>query len=491
MAGNYPKGSDRLLDDMLKQDVTAPQGLFERCEARLFGRISRESSAEPWELYLKKDVPPAPLDETEKKLFKRIQPRPALLFLSLFSTTAFSLMRNKKVVAGVVGAAFLCCVLAGVGYFSETNRSVDSVLLDIQPGRPSPRQMVASESETLRTGPGQRLVLSNCRARILVENGATCTLQKTKKSCMVYSVGFKDSEKNRQARVVFFVTKLKSTEQFTVETKGYSIAVVGTAFGVFPGPQGHITTKVYEGTIRISTPGGETSVSSGKGFAYDARSSGYTVMDIDTMRKYDGAALHEPSAPAGEKQPVFSSSHTSKKPVTPRDSLLERAIRLETDDWKKAIDCYGTIMEVKGCSEYEREIALFSMARLHADNDTAATEARTAFESYLKQFPRGNFTGESYMRLAELEFKNNPGRSLFWYLRYLREFPATQNSAGAEYRAGLIYLQNGERTKAIEMLSSALSHAKHYPADKVAAIRRTLDNAKNPQSDSGNITNRR
>jgi hypothetical protein len=93
MAENYPPDSDRLLDDMLKQDASAPRGMFERCESRLFERISSHSGAEPWELYLKKDVPPALLDETEKKLFNRIKPKPAVLFPSLFSTTAFSLVR--------------------------------------------------------------------------------------------------------------------------------------------------------------------------------------------------------------------------------------------------------------------------------------------------------------------------------------------------------------------------------------------------------------
>lgn len=475
-----------MLDDILKQDVSAPAGMFERCEARLFERISRLKSAEPWELYLKKDVPGTHLDLAEKELFKKIGPKPFVFFPTLFSSVAFSLLRNNKVIAGVVGTVVACCILAGIGYFGGKDRPVDSVVTTIQSGRATAPPSLARESETLQSLPGQRLVLSNRRARIIIENGASLELKKTGTKNMVCQVGFKDPIKNKNARVVFFVKKQKSTEQFTVETRGYSISVVGTAFGVSPGIEYHFTTKVYEGTVRIIGPAaGETSVSAGKAFFYDSRTAKYAVLDIDTMRKGEGTPPAEPALVSVKKEPAVSPPGPAEKAAVPHDSLLEKAVRLETVDWKKAIDCYNAILTARGGSEYLREISLFSIARLHADNNTGAAETRGAFESYLKRFPSGNFTGESYMRLAELEFKNNPRQSLSWYLRYIREFPAAQNTAGAEYKAGIISLQIGERKKAVEMLSSALAHAKTYPADKVAAIKRALDNAKSVVADSG------
>jgi Tfp pilus assembly protein PilF len=78
-----------------------------------------------------------------------------------------------------------------------------------------------------------------------------------------------------------------------------------------------------------------------------------------------------------------------------------------------------------------------------------------------------------------MEYKVNPDQALAWYEKYVQEFPSTQNTAAAEYKAGLIYLEQHNHEKAVVMLSNALSHAKNYPQNQIAAIQRGLDNAKN------------
>jgi hypothetical protein len=194
----------------------------------------------------------------------------------------------------------------------------------------------------------------------------------------------------------------------------------------------------------------------------------------------------EPSAPVvSEPGPVKPFLPTKTLAVPPvRDSLLELAVKLEAPDWKKAVETYRAVLARPGTSAYSREIALFSIGRLLADHDAPVPDVRAAFNAYLKSFAGGSFTGESYLRLADLEYKANPALALVWYEKYLKELPLTQNTVAAEYKAGLILLQQNKRDRATALLSSALNHAKNYPADQVAAIQRTLYNAKNPRNDS-------
>jgi len=117
----------------------------------------------------------------------------------------------------------------------------------------------------------------------------------------------------------------------------------------------------------------------------------------------------------GRQRPEFQFRHANKGSQAPHDSLLELAVRLEAPDWKKAVETYRAVLARPGTSAYSREIALFSIGRLLSDNDAAAVEVRFAFNAYLKNFPHGTFTGESYLRLADLEYKTDPGRALVWY----------------------------------------------------------------------------
>jgi outer membrane protein assembly factor BamD (BamD/ComL family) len=225
-------------------------------------------------------------------------------------------------------------------------------------------------------------------------------------------------------------------------------------------------------------------VSAGNTFAFNDQAGTYMAGTFDTGRAVTNHFQSMSDTTSVQQKVERQFRHMKKTALPVRDSLLELAVRFEASDWKKAIQSYKAILARPGASAYSREIALFSIGRLLSDHDAPVSDVRSAFNVYLKNFPSGSFAGESYLRLADLEYKTNPAQALVWYEKYLQEFPGTQNTAAAEYKAGLIYLEQKKHDKAMVMLSSALRHAKNYPPDQVAAIQRVLDNAKNPRSDS-------
>jgi tetratricopeptide (TPR) repeat protein len=475
--------TDKLFDDLAK-DVVVPAGLLERAEKKLFDRISLSAPAEPWELYLKRDEVGVNFDKIEERIAATAKPPvPVVSFSFLFT----SIVKSKAVSLTALAALMLVLGTAGWHYWSGHYSAVTTVVYVSERGRDGGTSMI-HESQTVSTIKGRRAVLSNIRGTIIVENGTSITVRTARQNCMEYVVDFKEQSANPSARAIFSVTKKKDGQTFSVATKDYAINVVGTVFRVSPTASGHITTDVLEGTIAIDGNGiAGTRLSAPGRFAFVQKEARYASVDLDTTQESGG---RPPSSPVVIREPLKEAAATRPAKMAvpplprPHDSLLDAAVRFETSDWEKAVESYGLVLSRNGATTYEREIALFSIARLRADHDTSAAAVRNAFDAYLKAFPGGSFTGESYLRLADLEYRNNPNQSLSWYEKYLDEFPSTQNTAAAEYKAGLIYLQRKNHSKAVDLLSSALKHAKNYPPDQVAAIQRVLDNARNPRSDS-------
>jgi outer membrane protein assembly factor BamD (BamD/ComL family) len=471
----------------LAKDVVPPAGLLERAEKKLFDRISSAAQAQPWELYLKRDEIGVNFDKIEERIASAAKPqKPVVSFPFLFTSTALALVKSKAASFTALAALLFALSAAGWHYWSSHDAPIATLVYVSDHGVAAGTTTVR-ESQMVRTTAGRRAVLSNIRGTIIVENGASITVGTARQNRMEYIIDFAEQSTGPAARAVFAVTPKKDGQTFSVATKDYAINVVGTVFRISPERSGHIATDVLEGTVVIEGKGiSRARVCAPGRFAFVENQGRYALGKPDTAHE---AGVQPPIPPASQgpaKGAVVP--RPERKAALPqpqrRDSLLEAAARFEASDWRKAVDEYELVLARRGASNYEREIALFSIARLRADHDTSAAAARIAFDAYLKAFPKGSFAGESYLRLADLEYRNNPDKSLSWYEKYLSEFPSTQNTAAAEYKAGLIYLQRKNHGRAVDLLSSALKHAKNYPPDQVAAIQRTLENAKNPHGDS-------
>jgi tetratricopeptide (TPR) repeat protein len=127
------------------------------------------------------------------------------------------------------------------------------------------------------------------------------------------------------------------------------------------------------------------------------------------------------------------------------------------DNWRKAIALYQQVLAEPAVSPLRREDALFSIAKLQADHGGNAEVAKESFLTYLALFPSGSFAGESWLRLAELEFRKNPEHAIQYYLKFFEMFPRYPRIAELQDRVGVIYLQQKHYEKAIGMFEQALA----------------------------------
>jgi tetratricopeptide (TPR) repeat protein len=126
-------------------------------------------------------------------------------------------------------------------------------------------------------------------------------------------------------------------------------------------------------------------------------------------------------------------------------------------NWKKAISFYQQVFDNQNAPKLRREDALFSIGRLKAENEVNEAGARDVFLTYLAMYPGGSYAGESWLRLAELEFRNNPENAIQYYLKYFEMFPRHPRISELQNRVGVIYLQQGKYDQAILMFRQALS----------------------------------
>jgi tetratricopeptide (TPR) repeat protein len=93
-----------------------------------------------------------------------------------------------------------------------------------------------------------------------------------------------------------------------------------------------------------------------------------------------------------------------------------------------------------------------------ADHGADKTKAQEVFFNYLAMYPNGNFVGESWLRLAELEFGRDQDKAIDYYLKYFEKYPGHYRNAELQERVGLIYLQKKRYDDALGMFKSALSN---------------------------------
>lgn len=162
------------------------------------------------------------------------------------------------------------------------------------------------------------------------------------------------------------------------------------------------------------------------------------------------------------------------------DSLYSLAQKVESrGKWKDAIEMYQKLFDNPDVSRLRKEDALFSIAKLHAENNENKSEARNVFMTYLAMYPNGSFAGETWLRLAELEFKANPDNAIQYYLKYFEMFPRHPRISELQNRVGVIYLQQKKYDDAISMfrqaLASMISQSKSERANITSNLYRALE----------------
>jgi tetratricopeptide (TPR) repeat protein len=141
------------------------------------------------------------------------------------------------------------------------------------------------------------------------------------------------------------------------------------------------------------------------------------------------------------------------------DSLYSLAQAVESKgNWKEAITLYQSVFDNPDVSRLRKEDALFSIGKLNAEHELVKTEARQTFLTYLALYPGGFFAGETWLRLAELEFKTNPENAVQYYLKYFEMFPRHPRISELQNRVGVIYLQKKKYDEAISLFRQALSN---------------------------------
>jgi tetratricopeptide (TPR) repeat protein len=137
---------------------------------------------------------------------------------------------------------------------------------------------------------------------------------------------------------------------------------------------------------------------------------------------------------------------------------FEKAEFTETSNWQEAVRFYQKVLSNRNVPALQKEAAGFSIAKLLADHGIDRVKAKEGFFNYLTMYPTGNFVGESWLRLAELEFEQDPDKAVEYYLKYFDKYPRHYRIAELQERVGLMYLQKKKYDEAINMFKLSLSN---------------------------------
>ncbi len=153
------------------------------------------------------------------------------------------------------------------------------------------------------------------------------------------------------------------------------------------------------------------------------------------------------------------SDENSKIKISSVDSIYTLAQKIEKNgNWKEAIRLYQKVFDDPDVSRLRKEDVLFSIGKLKADHESIKADAQQIFLTYLALYPGGSFAGETWLRLAELEFKTNPENAVQYYLKYFEMFPRHPRIYELQNRVGVIYLQQKKYDEAISLFRQALSN---------------------------------
>lgn len=92
--------------------------------------------------------------------------------------------------------------------------------------------------------------------------------------------------------------------------------------------------------------------------------------------------------------------------------------------------------------------------------DREIEKAIKAFNDYLKEYPQGNFAGNSHYWLGEIYLlQGDLEQAETWFSRLLEEFPDDRKKPDAQYKLGRVYHQQGKVTQAKQLLEEVASGA--------------------------------
>lgn len=168
------------------------------------------------------------------------------------------------------------------------------------------------------------------------------------------------------------------------------------------------------------------------------------------------------------------------------EQLYSKAQKEElAGNWEAAIDLYQSVFDNQNSPRLIREDALFSIGRLKVDNVHNPAEASQVFLTYLALFPQGSFAGESWLRLAELEFGIRPENATRYYEKFFQLFPQHPRIVELKNRVGVIYLQQKRYDEAIALFKEALESTVLSGKKERALISENLDRALKQKAASG------
>jgi TolA-binding protein len=566
---------DQPVNDIIASAVKPSEMELRRIEGRLDDRIDVAARLEPWEQYLKADVP-LPMgrgEALEEKLFTRIERHrkldevsPPSLWLSL----GFFLRQPAvKIASGLVLA--VAALLGGLRISRQAEPALEtyvyqaqgSTVGDLSSAFPQGRPAIHGTTDIQSKDDGA-MILVNQRGFVEMRNGSSLRIEKADRKQVGYRVGFAGHGRTARGNVTFFVNKRKGAEKYLVATPDYRIEVMGTYFRVRPDLGGRISTSVLEGKVKIHSDGyGDFEVSAGQSLVYDAVMERYRVQDggtsvrredIETVPaaeelgrygvltvtsgpysgaadesgaevridgKYKGAtplvvllppgrhevslslegrsdvdtavvlgdggavrlAVAMPRVPAnavaenaamGSKTKASARAATiPKSPEKASDSALSafQPSRAEEADliyrqadaalpgeWQSAVALYRLVLENPASKPLRKEAAFFSIARLRADHEKEKSMAKEDFLRYLALYPDGAFSGESWLRLAELEVGRNHDKAIEYYQRAIEKLPRHPRLSEMQHRVGLLYLQDKRYDEAVAMFRQSLGN---------------------------------
>jgi TolA-binding protein len=175
------------------------------------------------------------------------------------------------------------------------------------------------------------------------------------------------------------------------------------------------------------------------------------------------AVAKVPAPPAPKAKPAKAAT----KPAAPApsvsraeeaDLVYRKADASQARDWQTAVRLYQEVLENPSAPPLRKEAAFFSVARLRAEHEKEKSQAREDFLRYLALYPDGAFSGESWLRLAELEVGRNQDKAIEYYLRSMEKMPHHPRLSEIQHRVGLLYLQNKRYDEAVAMFRQSLGN---------------------------------
>jgi tetratricopeptide (TPR) repeat protein len=558
------------------EEMVVPSAI-EKAERVLEKRLSEKTDTTVWEQILKRDeiLPFQNWENIEETIFAKIEGNAPSMSLS--KQPFWSFIENYTFflkTTGIIAAILVVFIGGSAGLFryNKTLSDIPTLVYQLQ-GKAVSSGALSNGGviDSCSSVPGGAVTFVNVHGVVELQNGSSVKFEKISRKEIYYRVNFKKNSSGGIAngKVSFLVNPHRSDEKFKVNTPDYQISVKGTFFKVEPDLAGKVSTRVLEGSIKISSKlFGDVTLNAGQSLVYDVVTNQYRINNgglviqrkeieqfpgvedlletrVITVRsivpdaevridgKYYGVAPvalrlnfgmhHIKVAKEGfasidtsimlyadqgnqdinvalkeipslehvvDTEPVKDIEQAVSKleiveqtkqvqsvPVSP-DLVAEKLLipetvilKDETEDiyleaqkkeikgnWQDAISLYQNVFDSQSASRLRREDALFSIGKLKADHDPELNNARQVFLTYLALYPGGSFSGECWLRLADIEFKHNPENAIQYYLKYFEMFPRHPRISELQNRVGAIYLQQKRYDEAITIFKQALSN---------------------------------